>query len=531
MNKCFNINGICYPDENYMVDMEARIKEMVSLIESKQYFVVNRGRQYGKTTLLSLLARKLVNNYLVFFISFEGIGDSAYENEEAFCRRVCGLLYDTIYYGEVTGVPETMKDELYRMSLPDSTDIDFRVLSNYISGLCKAVKKPVVLIIDEVDQTSNHAIFLGFLGMLRDAYLKRRMRPTFQSVILAGVYDIKNLKLKIRKEEQHQYNSPWNIAARFDVDMSFSVQDIIGMLEEYEQDYHTGMNITKIAEMIYDYTSGYPYMVSYICKFIDEKLTGQEEFADKTAAWTREGILRAVKSLTSEKNTLTDDMIKKLAEYTELRQMLKSMLFKGLSYSYNTYNSIVDIGAMFGFIKERNGNVAIANRIFETQLYDLFISEEVMESRSYCAGQLDKNQFIVDGYLDMERVLEKFTEHFTDIYSDSDETFLEENGRRFFLLYLKPIINGVGNYYVEARTRDMRRTDVVIDYRGRQYVVEMKIWHGEEYNRRGEEQLVRYLEDYHLDTGYLLSFYFNKNKTTGVKKIQCGNKTVIEAVV
>lgn len=70
----------------------------------------------------------------------------------------------------------------------------------------------------------------------------------------------------------------------------------------------------------------------------------------------------------------------------------------------------------------------------------------------------------------------------TDIYSDSDEAFLEENGRRFFLLYLKPIINGVGNYYVEARTRDMRRTDIVIDYRGRQYVVEMKIWHGEEYN-------------------------------------------------
>lgn len=31
------------------------------------------------------------------------------------------------------------------------------------------------------------------------------------------MYDIKNLKLKIRPEEQHQYNSPWNIAAQFDV--------------------------------------------------------------------------------------------------------------------------------------------------------------------------------------------------------------------------------------------------------------------------------------------------------------------------
>lgn len=55
----------------------------------------------------------------------------------------------------------------------------------------------------------------------------------------------------------------------------------------------------------------------------------------------------------------------------------------------------------------------------------------------------------------------------------------------------------------------MRRTDVIIDYLGKQYVLEMKIWHGEEYNRRGELQLAEYLDDYGLDKGYLLSFNFN----------------------
>ena len=108
---------------------------------------------------------------------------------------------------------------------------------------------------------------------------------------------------------------------------------------------------------------------------------------------------------------------------------------------------------------------------------------------------------------------------------------MEENGRRFFLLYLKPIINGVGNYYVEARTRNMRRTDVVIDYRGEQFVCELKIWHGEEYNRRGEEQLADYLDAYHLTTGYMISFNFNKKKKVGVQRIQVGGKTIIEAVV
>ena len=106
-----------------------------------------------------------------------------------------------------------------------------------------------------------------------------------------------------------------------------------------------------------------------------------------------------------------------------------------------------------------------------------------------------------------------------------------ENGRRFFLLYLKPIINGVGNFYVEARTRNMRRTDIVIDYRGQQFVCELKIWHGKEYNTRGEDQLMDYLDSYHLTTGYKLSFNFNKNKQIGVRRIQLGEKLLIEAVV
>ena len=39
----------------------------------------------------------------------------------------------------------------------------------------------------------------------------------------------------------------------------------------------------------------------------------------------------------------------------------------------------------------------------------------------------------------------------------NDQKFIEENGRKLFLLYLKPIINGTGNYYIEARTRDSRK--------------------------------------------------------------------------
>lgn len=83
----------------------------------------------------------------------------------------------------------------------------------------------------------------------------------------------------------------------------------------------------------------------------------------------------------------------------------------------------------------------------------------------------------------------------------------------------------------EAETRNKERTDVIIDYQGEQYVVEMKIWRGEAYHTRDEEQLSGYLDYYHLKKGYMLSFNFNKKKEIGVKEIVIGDKVLIEAVV
>lgn len=96
------------------------------------------------------------------------------------------------------------------------------------------------------------------LALLRDYYLDRKQSAIFHSVILAGVYDIKNLKRKLRSEDEHRYNSPWNIAADFNIDMSFSQSDIATMLESYVGETGMDMDIPELAALIYDYTSGYP---------------------------------------------------------------------------------------------------------------------------------------------------------------------------------------------------------------------------------------------------------------------------------
>lgn len=211
--------------------------------------------------------------------------------------------------------------------------------------------------------------------------------------------------------------------------------------------------------------------------------------------------------------------------------MLTLLLFQGQSIMYNPENIAIDEALMFGFVKVRNECVVVANRIFETRLYNMFlILSEMKGSEIYRAALQDRNQFIEVGHLNMELILEKFVRHFDDVYGDQKQKFIEEDGRRYFLLYLKPIINGTGNYYIEARTRNLERTDMVIDYLGEQFVVEIKIWRGNAYSMRGEKQLMEYLDHYHLKKGYMLSFNFNKNKSVGIKKIVLLDKILVEAV-
>ena len=120
----------------------------------------------------------------------------------------------------------------------------------------------------------------------------------------------------------------------------------------------------------------------------------------------------------SEKNTLFESLVNKLTDYPELKNVLYELLFTGKAIPYNPLNRYIETAEMFGFIKNENGNAVISNRIFETVLYNLFISEEYMDSKIYDAGLREKNQFICGGHLNMRRVLEKFVETFEYLYGD-----------------------------------------------------------------------------------------------------------------
>ena len=513
--KEFNTTGLCNPKKHYMVDISNKLDDIKKLVEKEKYFIINRPRQYGKTTTLSTLKRELSKKYLVISISFEGIGDTAFTDEEKFVRVFIDLIEEKLEY-----LDESLSEKFINLS---KDVFDFPRLSRMISKFIKESHKETILIIDEVDKSANNQLFLSFLGMLRNKYLQREEGEgyTFKSVILAGVYDIRNLKLKLRPDEERKYNSPWNIAVPFNIDMSLSEKGIEGMLKEYKNDKNLNFDTLKAAEFIYFYTSGYPFLVSRICQIIDE---------DLGASWNEENMIRAIKLLLDENNTLFDDLVKNIENNNKLQNLIESIVIDGKIISFNLSNPIINLGVIFGILSKKDNKVSISNRIYEQYIYD-YLSSKIEVSNNILEKYNFKSDFIEGNGLNVEKILLRFQQFMKENYSKKDEVFLEREGRLLFLAFIKPIINGVGFDFKEVQISEEKRLDVVIIYNSNKYIIELKIWRGEKYHQRGLKQLSDYIDINEQNKGYLLIFNFNKDKEYKKEVINNDGKEIIAVFV
>ena len=160
------------------------------MVDNGDYFVINRARQYGKTTILRALSVCLQDMYRVIFIDFQRMSTEDYADEYAFSTAFGDSVYkffsvrEKLAEKDIAFGLEQMKNAMQEKSFR------LRGLFDSLNALCKASCKRVVLLIDEVDSAVNNQVFLDFLAQLRSYYLEREEVSTFYSVILAGVYDI-----------------------------------------------------------------------------------------------------------------------------------------------------------------------------------------------------------------------------------------------------------------------------------------------------------------------------------------------------
>ncbi|QAA33515.1 AAA-like domain-containing protein [Clostridium manihotivorum] len=521
MKKKFNVTGTCIPKMHYMVDTSKKIDEIMEFIEDGEYFIINRPRQYGKTTTLFLLENRLNQDqdYLVISISFEGVGDLIFQDEMKFSKAFLKIVKRAIEFN----------DEKFTDFMENENPENLDDISTFITKLVKKANKKIILMIDEVDKSSNNQLFLSFLGMLRNKYLLRNTGKdyTFHSVILAGVHDVKTLKIKIRSDEEHKYNSPWNIAADFDVDMSFSSEEIKTMLDDYVDIKGVSLNKEYFSDRLYYYTSGYPFLVSKLCKIIDEKIMESDNLT-----WDNEYMDLAVKEILRESNTNFDSLIKNIENNADLKELVKRIILDNDDITYVTDNPIINLGIIYGIFKNENGKVKINNKIYEQRIYNYMSS--LVETSIKIGVYNQRSAYIKeDNSLDIRKILIKFSEFMKHERSEKRETFLEADGRLLFLAFISPIINGTGFAFKEVQGGEEKRFDIVLTYNKKMYIIELKLWRGEEYHSKGLTQLGEYLEQYSLNEGYLLVFDFRKeqSKKGDIEEVTVASKDSVKRII
>jgi Predicted AAA-ATPase len=493
MAKKFFITGRCFPKLHYMADVSKKLEQTLRMVEGEDYFIINRPRQYGKTTTLYSLAEMLrkKGDYVVLNTSFEGIGDIVFDSEEKFSQG----FVETLAKYSSGSMPQAGKWLLKKAPKIQT----LKQLDELITEFLGKTDKKVVLLIDEVDKSSNNQLFISFLAMLRNKYMERDEFKTFYSVVLAGVHDVKTLKLKLRGGEEQKYNSPWNIAAEFKIDMNLQVTEIKPMLDEYVADKGVKMDTQLIAERLFYYTSGYPFLVSKLCKMLDEEIIENGE-------WTTEDIDAAVRILVIEKNTNFDTLTKNLKNNPELYNLVYQIAIDNDIVPFNPHNDLTDLGITLGLFKSHNGaGLRIHNRIYSEVIYG-YMALDVLISQFPASAQTKTIYKNDDGTLNMEAVLLGFQTFMKKEYNKKDRDFLEKNGRLVFLAFIKPIINGSGYDFKEPQISEEKRLDVVITHLKEKYVAELKLWRGPKAHEKGLVQLGDYLTSQSLLEGYLLIF-------------------------
>lgn len=501
MAKTFNITGTCIPERHYMADIADKLDKTTAMVAGGDYFTINRPRQYGKTTVIYLLEQRLKKdkNYLAIDISFEGIDTAAFETPNRFVHTLLSMLSRRLKFMQ--------EKELAAIMEANMEISGFEGLNAFLTDFIAASGRKVVLMIDEVDQAGNNRLFLDFLGLLRAKYLKRNEGKdyTFHSVILAGVHDVKSLKARIPRGEKPVYNSPWNIAVDFEVELSLSPGEIASMLQEYAADRQVKMDISFFAEYLFYFTSGYPFLVSCLCKIIDEKILP----AKAKKEWKPEDLVSAVQIVVMKDNTNFESLVKALVNNPDLYELVFKIIINGMEFSYNPHNPIIHSGMLHGILRKEKGKIQVHNRIYEQIIYN-YMSSNLETSTGIGPYNIGGNYIDENGALDIEMVIRKFQQFMKEQYSVKDTAFIERNGRLLFLSFIKPIINGKGFDFKEVQVSEEKRLDVAITFGNIKYIVELKIWRGEAYHQDGIRQLCDYLDRQNETIGYLLVYDLRK---------------------
>ena len=501
----FNTAGPVEAADHYLIPPLDRVDvdEVLDLVDAKKYFVLHAPRQTGKTSALIALRDKLnsgeAGDYHCVNANVE-VAQVARNDVERGVRAVMSCIAESALLLGDDYPDRVWPDILAR----EGTENALKAL---LVRWCLAAPNPVVLMIDEIDALVGDTL-LSVLRQLRAGY-ERRPKAYPQSIILCGIRDIRDYRIRSSTGEVIAGGSPFNVAAKSLRLGDFTETETKDLVEQHTKE--TGQPFSPAAlDSVWEQTQGQPWLVNALCDLACFGDRGKRR--DRSLAIEKDDIFAAREKLILERRTHLDQLAHKLEEDRVRRVVEPILAGREARHDAADLQYARDLGLV-----APNAPLRMANPIY---------AEVVPRELGYVLQDtLDENSaWYVDdaGRLDMEKLLAAFAvfygEHADHWLGRFD--YPEAAPQLILQAYLQRIVNGGGRIEREYGL-GRQRTDLLVMWPREagqpsdlweRFVIECKVLRDTDRKALasvvgdGVQQTLEYMKKCGADDGHLVVF-------------------------
>jgi hypothetical protein len=468
----FNTSGPCNPAEHYTVLRRELVAEGMEKVRRGRYVTIFAPRQSGKTTFFKLLIGELwrIGEYKPIWVSFENLKNATKEQfYETFSHELNREL-------EKIGVspPHAIKNE-----------IDLALFFEKLRHDCPNL----VVVIDEFEGVPD-AVLGDLMHTFRKIYHGKGIYA-LHSLMLVGVSTIADLIVSSA--------SPFNIVDEQKIPY-FSKEEVKDLVRQYTAE--SGQTFEdEVIRAIYANTAGQPGLVCALCAHLVESVA-----TDRSQPVTMVDFYKTLTHFLTER--FDKNIINIIRKAREKQAFMLRLLFTDEPIPFTVHDP--DIGYLYahGVVENINGAADVPVPLYKKSLLSAFRPAINGETGYYVSAKDNFSTYEQPEGLNLNAILQQYVAYIAKRgYRAFDTKHLKEGAWHYSLDgFINFFIERLGGQtYTEVPT-GRGRTDILIIYRDKKYIIETKIFTDLSYFEKGKRQLAAYLTTENLTEGYYVVF-------------------------
>ncbi len=466
----FNTSGPNIAKKHYTIQRTSLIEKGIELVTDERYFTIWAPRQTGKSTYFRQLAEELnKQGYTPVYFSVEGFNDfSTADTFDTFCTD---------------------------FKTQQNIEWDIKTFKDFEKQIKAFKDKKIVIIIDEIEGL-NPEIFGQFLHTIRNLY-HTRIDHCLKSVIMVGVSNI----VGVVKDNA----SPFNIADNLNIPY-FTNDEVFELLEQHENETSQNFEIA-VKNKICQITANQPGLVNgFANKLVsdnpDKNNINYNDYLKVEDWYLTEAIDKNFSNI--------------LNKAEEERNFVEKLLFTEEKILFKINRPSIKLLHTNGLIKkDKDGYVIFWVPFYKKSLYDAFFPYTNGEKASLMRNFIVKELLNEQGFLELDNLIKTYKEYVKrrgfNAFREKDETgkykSIKESALIYsFETYIQAFLQVVsGKSYREADT-GLGKSDLIINVKSHEYLIETKIYYYESQFLTGKRQLAYYCDSLGLKQGIYLVF-------------------------